>query len=138
MPRRYHGAMQSRALHILLADDSPAKIAFVRSVLQKSDHEWTVHEAHTVQDAIALMERQVFLYACIDYFIPKGNGPAIIAALKQISPHARIMLFTSSESKERYAEALQAGAELCICSADEPDIVERRLSRILDEWAQSA
>lgn len=138
MPRRYHGAMQTRDRHMLLADDSPAKIALLRSVLQKSGHKWTVHEAQTVQDAQALMERQHFTHAFIDYFIPKGNGPVIIAALKQSSPAARIVLFTSSESKERYEEALQAGAELCICSADELDIVERRIARVLDEWVQSA
>ena len=122
-------------LPFLIADDSPGKMLMLQAFLKKAQWEGEVLTAETAEEAEEIVEEHPEIgFAFIDYYIPSKNGPWIIRMLKTKNPTARIALVTSSERKDNQEEAIAAGAEKCICTSYEAEIVEREVMNVLSEW----
>jgi CheY-like chemotaxis protein len=116
----------------LIADDSDQKMAMLRGILQAAGWKGTVLTADTTEEAITQIERAERIDAAfIDYYIPAGNGPAIIRHLRMKFPGAKIALVSSADNAKNAAEAKEAGADAVICSTLE-DSMERLKSIIMD------
>lgn len=118
----------------LIADDSPNKVQLMRLMLKHSKWEGNVLFAETTEDALKLIDENDVGYAFIDYYIPSKNGPSVIAYVKEKNPDAHIALTTSTDNQENFREALDAGAETCICTTYQIDEVERAFMGLLEEW----
>jgi DNA-binding NarL/FixJ family response regulator len=119
---------------LLIADDSQTKIDLMRSMLTHFEWNEEVLIANTSEEASDLIEVHTITHAFVDYYIPSKNGPSIIAALKAKNPHAHITLVSSGDNPENQQEAIQAGAETCICTTYEADIVENAFKEIVHNW----
>ncbi len=119
----------------LIVDDSHEKILFLRAMLKRADWKGEILEAMTTEDAKAMIDAHPEISAAfVDYYIPSGNGPVIIAYLKAKNPQARIALVSSGDSAKNSEEAKTAGAETVICTGYESDVVEDQLLTLLREW----
>lgn len=119
----------------LIADDSPGKIHFLRSMLTRAGFDGELLIAETTEDAIRLIDGHPNIFAAfIDYYIPSGNGPSVIAYLKKKNPAAKIALVSSADSAKNSAQARDAGAEAVICTTNRSDVVEREILDVLEEW----
>ncbi len=119
----------------LIADDSSGKIALLTSLLEKAHWNGTLYIAQTTKEAMDIIDLDPEInFAFVDYYIPKENGPAVIAYLKKKNPAARIALVSSGDNAKNNEEAKVAGAEAFICTSDEGDRVERVVMELLDEW----
>lgn len=119
----------------LIADDSPGKIQFLRSMLSRVDWKGEVLIAETTEEAVTLIDANPHIDAAfIDYYIPSQNGPAIIKYLKKKNPDAKIALVSSADSTKNGNEARAAGAEAVICTSYQSDQVEKAVLDLLHTW----
>ena len=119
----------------LIADDSPGKRAFLKSVLKHAHWDGEIVEAANTEEAIEFVngQRQI-MCAFVDYEMPSQNGPAVIRALRGKNPAAHIALTTSSDSARYEKEAMDAGADAFVCTSWTQEAVIKRLLELLDEW----
>lgn len=121
--------------HFLVADDSPHKTTMLRDLLAIAQWKDPVLFAKTSEEAMRIIDEHGDIsHAFVDFYIPSANGPAIIRYLKDKNPAASIVLVSSSDNGANQEEAMEAGAEACICTSDRSDIVERAILDILEEW----
>lgn len=117
---------------LFIVDDSQEKREMLRAVAARH---WSgeIKEAVTTDEAVALLSSLPDLAAAfIDYYIPSANGPAVIRAVREAFPQAKIALVSSADNTENAAEARGAGADAVVCSTL-PD-AESRLADLLTEW----
>lgn len=119
---------------LLIADDSRDKIDLIRSMLKHFGWRDEPLVAMTTEDAMELIDGHPITHAFIDFYIPTENGPVIIRHLKEARPEARCVLVSSSDKTSNWNEAMEAGAEGCICTSDEIDAVESAFGDVLHTW----
>jgi len=119
---------------LLIADDSAGKTLMLKTLIKKSGIETDILTATTTDTAKQLIDSHTIDAAFVDYEMPTENGPAVIAYLRNHQPEARITLASSSDNSTRQAEAIEAGAETCICTSYAPDTVEETVLNLLESW----
>ncbi len=119
----------------LIADDSAQKTAFLKGFLSHAKWDGDILTATTTEEAVEIIKEHPDIgFAFVDYYIPSKCGPAVIDFLKRTNPKARIALVSSSDRKENQEEAKAAGAEACICTSYELDVVQKTVLDLLEEW----
>jgi DNA-binding NarL/FixJ family response regulator len=119
----------------LIADDSPQKIMLITHMLKLAKWDGPILTSDNTEDAMRMIDNHKDIgFAFIDYYMPTKNGPAVIHYLKNVNPHARIALVSSSDKKSNWDEAIEAGAETCICTTYQSDVVEKAMLDLLEEW----
>ena len=120
---------------LLIADDSHEKIKMIRHFLALMKWNGDVHVAHTTEEAFRFIDSSDDVsYACVDYYIPSQNGPAIIRRLKGKFPAYAIALVSSADNERNAKEAKEAGAEAVICTTHRSDEVERAFKDLVTDW----
>lgn len=117
-------------IKILLVEDDDVSRALVCHCLQRIETTVVIREAKTVQQAIALLEKESFDCALIDYHLPDGNGVAVVEEIK-IRQHGKLpaILMTAQGSEKLVVEAMKKGASDYISKADlSPDVLWRVVS----------
>lgn len=123
----------------LIADDSEGKRLMLQGFLKHMHWAGEIFTANTTEEAKRVIQAHPEIgFAFVDYEMPTEQGPAVIAALKKSNPKARIALVSSSDSKHYEDDAKAAGAEACICTSYESDLVEKTLKELLESWKESA
>ena len=120
---------------LLIADDSDGKITLLQLMLRHAKWPGEVLIAHTSEEAADLIATHDIGFGLIDYYIPSDNGPSIIQTLKEKNPDAHIALVSSSDKQSNVEEAMNAGAEICICTSYGSKEVEESLMDLLLEWS---
>jgi two-component system response regulator RegA len=118
----------------LIADDTEGKLQMLKKFVEQSGIATIILEARTSEEAKGVIDTHVIDAAFIDYEIPTENGPAIIAHLKSVQPEARIALVSASDSPTYQENALDAGAEACLCTSYVEDTVVDDVLSILGKW----
>ncbi len=119
----------------LIADDSEGKQMLLQGLLRHSHWKVDLLIAYSTEEAKKLIDaHQDIAFAFIDYNIPSEDGPAVISYLKKINPQSRIALTTSMDDERYFEEARKAGAEMCVCTAYQSDVVEQQLSELIASW----
>lgn len=119
----------------LIADDTPAKTAFLKSLLVRAGWQGLILDAESTEQAAALIAMHPDIaYAFVDYYIPSHNGPWVIGIIKAKLPDCRIALVSSSDRQSNVDEAMKAGAEAFICTSWQSDEVERAATELLSAW----
>ncbi len=122
---------------LLIADDSAHKTAMLKDLLAIARWKDPILYAATSEEAMRIIDEHPDIsHAFVDYYIPSGNGPAIIGYLKRKNPAARIALVSSSGKQSNLEEALVAGAEACVNTSERADVVERTILEILEDWKE--
>ncbi|OGJ64101.1 hypothetical protein A3C37_04270 [Candidatus Peribacteria bacterium RIFCSPHIGHO2_02_FULL_53_20] len=119
----------------LIADDSDAKQLMLEGFLRHNHWKVDLLHAMTTEEAKKLIDKHPDIaFAFIDYEMPTENGPAVIRYLKKINPVARIALISSSDSDRYVTDAKTAGAEVCICTSYQSDVVQEEIGGLIESW----
>lgn len=122
---------------LLIADDSPGKIAMLHMLLKRAKWDGSILIAHTTEEAMKLIAAHPDIgFGLIDYYMPSENGVAVMRALKEKNPNAHIALVSSSDRRDNQDEARAAGAEACVCTTYRSEDVERTVMALLEGWSE--
>lgn len=98
---------------VLLVDDDPIVLASVGLLLgERSD--LSFQTASTLEEAQALIRRQQFEVAIVDYQLPGGTGASLTRELRSRQPQTKIIVFSGDESREALKHSWAAGADAFI------------------------
>jgi len=93
----------------LVADDHPALSAAVCDFLAESGIE-VVGPAPDGARAVALARGEQPELALVDYRMPRLEGAALVAALREAAPQTAVVVYTAEADEQVAREALAAGA----------------------------
>jgi CheY-like chemotaxis protein len=94
---------QQSPVRILCVDDEPVGLTVRKLLLERKGY--TVETASNGPSAIDLFKVQPFDLVLLDYYMPAMNGAEVARAMRQIRPHARIVMLSAYVSLPE--EALQ-------------------------------
>jgi NarL family two-component system response regulator LiaR len=97
-------------IRILIADDHPIAREGLRSLISTEPGMVIVGEAVDGVDVVAKARDLQPDLTLIDLVMPRQDGIAAIAAIKQIDPEARILVLTSFAQDDKLFPAIKAGA----------------------------
>ena len=98
-------------IRVLLADDHPVVREGLAAMISRQPGLAVVGEAATGQQALELFRREAPDVTLMDLRMPGMSGVEAIAAIRQESPTARIVVFTTYDGDEDIVRALRAGAK---------------------------
>src|ERR1039457_4263304 len=108
----YHGleAMLNMARDkILIVDDEPSIRRAIRATLLELGFD--VEEASTGEQALVLLRGSQYEAMLLDINMPGMGGIEACRQIRQISPHAAILMLSVRDSEDDKVEALEAGAD---------------------------
>lgn len=107
---------------LLLVDDDETLCSVLSQALEKRG--FMVNVAHSINAALAILDGNAPEYAVIDLKMPDGSGLALVAELKSLDPHTKIVVFTGHSSIVTAVEAIKLGAIYYLSKpADADDIM---------------
>jgi len=115
----------------LIADDSPAKVILLISLLKHAGWKDEILVGKTTEEAEHLINHHSIHAGFIDYQMPMKNGPYVIRHLRKKHPEAKIALTSASDNPDFVYDAMEAGADTSICTSKEADEVERMVSEFV-------
>jgi len=95
---------------ILIVDDDVGDRMTLRRMVGRSGLECQVHEAASLEEALALKTRIVPDFAFVDYRLGGEDGMAVIGQLLQTWPGIAVAMATGNGSEHTAVEAIHAGA----------------------------
>ena len=101
----------TETIRILVADDHPIVRDGLVSVLSTQTDFEVVGEANNGRETLELTPRLEPDVILLDLEMPEIDGVETIQRLRQISPAARVIVFTAFDTDERILGAVQAGAQ---------------------------
>ncbi|MDO8468678.1 MAG: response regulator [Candidatus Peribacter sp.] len=123
------------APYFLIADDTPGKQFYLRSLLKKSHFPAKVVVAGTTKESEEMIAKMSNIVgAFVDYRMPQTGGIPVVEMLRRTHPHARIALITASTGDAMELQAQRAGADITISTAYPENFVTERILKLLDEW----
>src|SRR5580692_7260833 len=116
--------------HILLVDDSRDGLLVRRSLLEELGY--TVEVAENGEKGLALFQASNFDVVVTDYRMPKMNGVEMIARIRQIDAHARVVLLSGFVEPLGLTEENTGADSVIAKSANEPGHLVRAVKRLLN------
>ena len=104
-------AVQAR---VLVVDDHSLLRTGVANIINQEPDLEVVGEAANGRDAIAAFERDRPDVVLMDLRMPEMEGVEAVRRIREIDPHARVIVLTTYDADEDIARALQAGAKAYI------------------------
>ena len=100
--------MNPRDARILIADDEPSILSFVKKTL--TDEGYNVFTASDGRQACEIAEREQVHLALLDLVMPNMTGVEALKQMKERDPDIRIMIMTAFATAETAVEAMKQGA----------------------------
>lgn len=111
-------------INILIADDHPAVLYGVRSILQLEDNINIVGEAKNGAEVIKLMEKHPADLVLIDLNMPEKNGLETTRKLRKLYPTLKILAFSIYDDQHKVLSMLKSGADgYLLKAADSNEVV---------------
>lgn len=115
---------------VLVADDHPALLAAVCDVLE-ADGLAVVGPAADGRRAVALAEAERPELALVDFRMPRLEGLALVAAVREASPGTAVVVYTADADAELARQILAAGARGLVLKEAPLGDVTRALRAVL-------
>src|SRR6476620_5100088 len=99
----------TEAVNILLVDDEPGMLRYIRTLLEVDDH--SVQTASTGEEALELVQKgfQPNL-VLLDLLMPGIDGLATLEGLRKLQPNMRVVMLTGAAATEKVVQAIRLGA----------------------------
>jgi two-component system, chemotaxis family, chemotaxis protein CheY len=94
---------------VLIADDAPAVRAVCRVLL--AEHGYHVIEAEDGQEAVALYAACRPHVTLLDINMPRLDGLGALARIRELDPHAHVVMLTAKPERDKVLAAIRAGAQ---------------------------
>ena len=122
--------MSSTPIRLLIVDGHPIVLEGLRSVLGRLPDIEVVGEAWDGVDAI---EKTVTLdpdVVLMELKLPRVDGLTVLRSIQARAPRSKVILFSSSENKEEFVEAMKLGC-LGILSKDAAiNLIEKSINKV--------
>jgi PAS domain S-box-containing protein len=119
------------SLHVLVIDDDADTRANLRDILGL-DH-YRVETAGTAEEALNRDNWPSISAVLLDRKLPDGSAEELLPRLKQLAPHAAILIVTGYADLEGAIAAIRQGAADYITKPINPDLIRTRLARIAEQ-----
>ncbi len=93
---------------ILIVDDEQSMREFLSILLEKEGY--AVHTASNAQEALRLIEEQIFSLIISDIKMPGMDGLQLLEEIQKISPDTLVLMITAFGSTDTAIEAMKKGA----------------------------
>lgn len=115
----------------LVADDHPALVAAVCSLLRERGYE-VVGPAADGLAAVALAEAEAPELALVDFRMPRLGGLELLAELREASPATALLVYTAEANEQLARDVLTAGAQGLVLKEAPLADVARALDAVRD------
>lgn len=129
-----HGAAPGfRRSRLLVVDDSPTYLYFIRAQLEEEGHE--VVAVSSGREVLQKIEEEQFDCIVVDLVMPEMSGTELCAHLDAIRRKQdrlfQIVILTARDSKEDMMRGLEAGADDFVGKSSESEILKARIRALL-------
>jgi len=122
--------MASTPIRVLIVDGHPIVLEGLRTVLARQTEIDIVGEA---SDGVEAIEKTVSLdpdVVLMELKLPRVDGLTVLRSIQARAPRSKVILFSSSENKEEFVEAMKLGC-LGILSKDAPTgLIEKSVNKV--------
>jgi len=116
--------MTETTASLLLVDDSRVSRMMIRTLLQAKRPGWTVVEAASGDEALALAAAQSFRFCTMDINMPGMLGTEAAEQLLHDFPSMRLALFSANIQESQRTRAAELGAKFVAKPVSEKSITE--------------
>ncbi|MGH9582115.1 MAG: response regulator [Bryobacteraceae bacterium] len=122
--------MLTAPIRVLIVDGHPIAREGLRSVLAKTDDIEVVGDASEGTDAL---EKVIHLepdIVLLDLGLPGADGMAMLRSVQTHAPRAKVILFTTSEHKDEFVEAMKLGCSGILLKEGATALIEKSIHRV--------
>ncbi len=129
-----HGTAPSfRRSRLLIVDDSPTYLYFLRTQLEHDGHE--VVAVATGREVLEVIAHQTFDCVVVDLVMPEMSGTELCAQLDAIRRKDgrlfQMIILTARDSKDDMVRGLEAGADDFVSKAGDDEVLKTRIRALL-------
>jgi two-component system, NarL family, nitrate/nitrite response regulator NarL len=122
--------MPSTPIRVLIVDGHPIVLEGLRTVLARQTEIERIGEA---SDGVEAIEKTVTLdpdVVLMELKLPRVDGLTVLRSIQARAPRSKVILFSSSENKEEFVEAMKLGC-VGILSKDAPtSLIEKSVNKV--------
>lgn len=120
----------SKKIRILLVDDHPLIREGIRACIEHAPHIQVVGEAGDGREAVQWALELAPDVVVMDVNMPRLNGLAATALLRQQRPDARVLVLTLHDQPEYLLEMIRVGARGCLNKESQPNDLIRAIEKV--------
>src|SRR5258707_2341563 len=106
---RQEGKPMSEAGNILLVDDEPGMLRYIRTLLEVDDHD--VETASTGEEAIELVQKGLTpTLVLLDLLMPGIDGLETLEGLRKLQPNVKVVMLSCVNDTKKVVQAIRLGA----------------------------
>lgn len=98
-------------IRILLVEDNLTEARFLRSYLDRSELEFEIHHAQTLEEGIEMGTQTAPDIIVLDLFLPDSTGESTFERMKNALPESPIVILSSHADEETARRAVGQGAQ---------------------------
>ena len=107
------------SLHILIVDDNEPDVVSISRLLRREfGPDVTICAADSAADAFALVERESFDVALVDYLLPDQDGLAVVSRLTELDSRIATLVLSGQGNEAIAVQAIKRGARDYIVKRD--------------------
>jgi DNA-binding NarL/FixJ family response regulator len=117
-------------IRLLIADGFPVRRAGLRAILASSPDIEIVAE---VEDGSEAVNRALELdpdVVIMELRLPKMDGLTVLRTLQTRAPRTKVLLFTGSDSKEDFIEAMKLGCSGILMKSSAPALIIKSIQKV--------
>jgi|KBSMisStandDraft_5_1062788.scaffolds.fasta_scaffold24379_1 DNA-binding NarL/FixJ family response regulator len=122
--------MSSTPIRVLIVDGHPIVLEGLRTVLA---HHMEIELVGEASDGVEAIEKTVTLdpdVVLMELKLPRVDGLTVLRSIQARAPRSKVILFSSSENKEEFVEAMKLGCA-GILSKDAPtSLIEKSVNKV--------
>ncbi|MEO5794239.1 MAG: response regulator [Rhodoferax sp.] len=112
------------ATSLLIVDDSRVSRMMIRTLVQAKRPSWTLVEAASGDEALALAAAQTFTYCTMDINMPGMLGTDAAERLKRDHPGLRLALFSANIQESQKTRAAELGVKFVAKPVSDKSVTE--------------
>ena len=120
----------STSIRVLIADGQPVVVEGLRAVIAQHENIQIVGEA---ADGLEAIDKAVHLdpdVVMMDLKLPRVDGLTVIRSLQARAPRSKVLLFTSSDHKDEFVDAMKLGCSGILLKEGPTNLVEKSLQKV--------
>ncbi len=117
-------------IRLLIADGHPVVREGIRSVVTSSPDIQLIAEAEDGNEAVDRTLEHDPDVIMMELRLPKMDGLSVLRTLQTRAPRSRIILFTYSESKEEFIEAMKLGCSGILMKSAAPGLILKSIQKV--------
>jgi DNA-binding NarL/FixJ family response regulator len=131
--------MSSAPIRVLIADGHPIVLEGLRSVL---GHQPTLQVVGEASDGMEAIEKTVSLdpdVVLMELKLPRVDGLTVLRSIQARAGRSKIILFSSSENKEEFVEAMKLGCSGILSKDSSIGLIEKSIQKVFagEIWLDS-